>query len=379
MNENDLLAQLGIQPYYMSTGNNPKFFSQEQIRPVGVLPMDQLQMMQQEMQQPMQGGYDGDMDYDTGEPTMASRLYDLLGGIGNAIDLPGSMVRDVMTIRNPLDQLLSPFSSEDRVSGRDVLRDYGMAGQDDTYGNAIAGMLLEMATNPLSYGTAGLAGMRGAAGMLGGTAQGIGKAGLGAVGKISPEFADDVAMGASNAMRWAKDTGQWAKQGLQDRVGGAMDDVSRFVKRESLPEGGRFVGPQMASPGYYTKAARTMESDAAGLRGMGMNMDSSFNTQPLYDLAAKSLSQPQLNYNPSAYNTAMGYLDAGINRAGRGANRAYTYVTETNPGQAALLAGLGVPAARYATGLDDENYETDPYYGDPRSRMNDLAGSFQRM
>ncbi len=77
-----------------------------------------------------------------------------LGGIaalGNLIDLPGSMVRDVMVGENPLDQLLHPFSGESRTYGRDMLRKAGMIGQKDTLLNALPGLAIDIATDPLTW------------------------------------------------------------------------------------------------------------------------------------------------------------------------------------------------------------------------------------
>ena len=77
-----------------------------------------------------------------------------LGGIaavGNVLDLPGSMVRDVLALENPLDQLLHPFSGESRTSGRDLLRKYGMAGRKDTWGNFAGGLAADILTDPLTY------------------------------------------------------------------------------------------------------------------------------------------------------------------------------------------------------------------------------------
>jgi hypothetical protein len=80
-------------------------------------------------------------------------LLDILEGAGNLFDLPGSMVRDAVTLNNPFDQLLSPLGSQNRMSGRDVLEQYGalspnQAGLD--FGD-VAGGALGMAMDPLSY------------------------------------------------------------------------------------------------------------------------------------------------------------------------------------------------------------------------------------
>jgi len=64
------------------------------------------------------------------------------------MDLPGSMVRDAIALRNPLDQLLTPLSDENRTSGRDLLRRYGLASNQDTWGNFIGGLAAETLLDP---------------------------------------------------------------------------------------------------------------------------------------------------------------------------------------------------------------------------------------
>lgn len=81
-----------------------------------------------------------------------------LGGIsmlGNFLDVPGSMARDVLAGQNPIDQLGSIFRSENRTTGRDLLRKYGLAGRKDTWGNFGAGIGAEIALDPLTYLTFG--------------------------------------------------------------------------------------------------------------------------------------------------------------------------------------------------------------------------------
>jgi hypothetical protein len=85
-----------------------------------------------------------------------------LAVIGNALDLPASMVRDVATWlpggpkpANPFDQLLSPFSADNRTTGRDLTRGYGLAGKEDTWANFIPAMALEIGLDPLTYATFG--------------------------------------------------------------------------------------------------------------------------------------------------------------------------------------------------------------------------------
>lgn len=80
-------------------------------------------------------------------------LLDLLDKAGNLFDLPGSMVRDALTLNNPLDQLLSPLSSENRMDGRDVLEKWGMLGPN-TEGldvGDVAGTAAGVALDPLTW------------------------------------------------------------------------------------------------------------------------------------------------------------------------------------------------------------------------------------
>lgn len=85
-----------------------------------------------------------------------------LSAAGNLLDLPGSMVRDVATWlpggpkpANPIDQVFSPFSHQNRTTGRDLLRGYGLAGKKDSWGNFAAGLGAEIALDPLTYLTFG--------------------------------------------------------------------------------------------------------------------------------------------------------------------------------------------------------------------------------
>lgn len=90
-----------------------------------------------------------------------------LGGIsaiGNALDLVGSSVRDLAAFENPLDQWLSPFSPDNRTTGRDLLRKYGLVSSKDSISNFVPSMALEIATDPLTYLTFGASKMVGGGG-----------------------------------------------------------------------------------------------------------------------------------------------------------------------------------------------------------------------
>lgn len=87
-----------------------------------------------------------------------------VGGLGNLLDLPGSMVRDALTFNNPFDQLLSPTSAENRVTGEEMLEQYGLYDDDPnaqrglgkTVGRFAGGLLTEILLDPLTYVLPGL-------------------------------------------------------------------------------------------------------------------------------------------------------------------------------------------------------------------------------
>jgi hypothetical protein len=87
---------------------------------------------------------------------MIRKMLDILGGVGNVLDLPSSSVRDALAFRNPFDQYLTPTSDENRTSGRELLRNYGLAGQHDTWGNFLGGMAAETAMDPTNLLGGGL-------------------------------------------------------------------------------------------------------------------------------------------------------------------------------------------------------------------------------
>ena len=76
-----------------------------------------------------------------------------LSAIGNLLSLPGSSVLDALTLKNPLDQWLTPFSPDNRTTGKDILRNFGING--DGLGHTLAGMGVEIALDPMTYLTLG--------------------------------------------------------------------------------------------------------------------------------------------------------------------------------------------------------------------------------
>ena len=104
-----------------------------------------------------------------------------LSWAGYLLDTPGALIRGTLA-GDPL----SVFgSSEERVSGRDLLRQYGMAGEEDTWGNFGGGFAAEALLDPLTYASLGLS-------LLGkGAASQAGKA-VAAAGLLRNEALDSV-------------------------------------------------------------------------------------------------------------------------------------------------------------------------------------------
>lgn len=98
----------------------------------------------------------------------------MLSALGNLLDLPGSMARDALMLRNPLDQVFDPFGQGGRTSGQEMLDAVGL--QNSPW----LSMGLEMALDPTSYvgvgaANAGLKGL-GLGGKLAGAGGKLGKA-----------------------------------------------------------------------------------------------------------------------------------------------------------------------------------------------------------
>lgn len=87
-------------------------------------------------------------------------------GVGNLLDTPGSMLRDVLALENPFDQLLSPMSDANRTSGRDLLTKYGITQKNKPTGvfgtgpgeflQDTAGFAADVLLDPLSWLTKGV-------------------------------------------------------------------------------------------------------------------------------------------------------------------------------------------------------------------------------
>ena len=87
----------------------------------------------------------------------ASRTLGGLSALGNFLDVPGSMIRDMAVGENPFDQLLSPLTADNRTTGREVLQEWDILGRNTSGFDLgdVAGFGFEVLADPLTYATLG--------------------------------------------------------------------------------------------------------------------------------------------------------------------------------------------------------------------------------
>jgi hypothetical protein len=79
-----------------------------------------------------------------------------LAGLGWILDTPGSMVRGLLS-EGPSKAISALWeTSDDRVTGRELARQYGLAGDEDNWANFFGGLGTEVLLDPLTYGSFGL-------------------------------------------------------------------------------------------------------------------------------------------------------------------------------------------------------------------------------
>jgi hypothetical protein len=188
-----------------------------------------------------------------------------LSMFGSALDLPGSMVRDTLSLfgnnpQNPFDQLLTPFSPDNRISGRDLMRSYGMVGNKDTWGNFATGLAAEMALDPLTYLT------------LGGSAvlTGAGK-GAKAGGTLAKGIGNQIRAGQRGLFAA---TLPFSEKGIQvgtgkaaARIGDVLSGTADAIKFGNIP--GTPYSPGRAFTSIMNPAARGVENAPVQRHALG--------------------------------------------------------------------------------------------------------------
>lgn len=180
-------------------------------------------------------------------------IGDILSGAGHALDLPGSMVRDAISFSNPFDQVMTPFSGENRTTGADISR-YWAGGDADSAGNQMAGLMIDILTDPTILATGGTA----------------------AAARMGMKGAGQVAKGASKVAGAAK--GGYAA-GKKATTGGKLMQQNKNLARRAAAADQAAIDSAEGSANFYqgpprpTQATRQFESQASGLRGQMMGDD----------------------------------------------------------------------------------------------------------
>ena len=181
-------------------------------------------------------------------------MASLVEAAGNVLDLPASMIRDALVLRNPIDQLLSPLGQDNRTSGNEMLNMIGLEGDSPWLG-----LGLEMALDPTTYlGWGALSkGAKGYAAASKALKAAGKKAGVTGVARdlLSPaaKKLDDL-----RAARKAR-AGSRASQGLDTQLSGIEKRIAELEAQGQLPAG----AAAQATAGVQAAAgARTIDEAA---------------------------------------------------------------------------------------------------------------------
>jgi hypothetical protein len=226
---------------------------------------------------PQSFGLDTGLDLDFGIPRRRKRRVDsfdeeteaslmqtlgrtALSGVaatGNLLDVPGSMARDVLAGQNPFDQLLDPFGSENRTTGRDLLRQTGMISNQDTTGNWWGGLAAEIALDPTTYLT------------LGGSAL--------------------------------------TKSGKAFKAAGVLDDAARVGLK-----GGRHVGKRLSRMTTTAKEGFDLLDDAGKAAVNEYLTKNAMNLTDIADEPLQTLGRASLPFTDIGFNFGSGVISQGI-------------------------------------------------------------------
>lgn len=183
-----------------------------------------------------------------------SALLDALGYVGDSLDKPGRAVRGLLGGRPDEAMAAIPFSDSmgltdpaNRVSGSDLLRNMGIDAGDGI-GGTLAGMGVEMATDPLTWGGAGLGAMLGKRAGAAAVARGpMYETTLDDLARMGGH-SDAAALGAADARAAATPQQYLATERLQQLAGTpGIDGALR-----ELPPGSSFLGAGKEGAAFRT-------------------------------------------------------------------------------------------------------------------------------
>jgi hypothetical protein len=203
------------------------------------------------------------------EEEQASMLQNLayagasgLSSVGWLLDTPGSMVRGLLS-EGPMKAISALWeTSDDRVTGRELARQYGLAGKEDNWGNFGGGLATEVLLDPLTYASFGLAPL------LGGVAKTAAgkaatKAGLlgGDLGLMAKQITDRGARGAGyGKMALQRETPEFLLDQINKIDPGRYDELMAQFRNVAGDQADALLGQRMSAsnrisiPGIYDGA-----------------------------------------------------------------------------------------------------------------------------
>jgi hypothetical protein len=200
-----------------------------------------------------------------------------LTGLGWILDTPGSLIRGTVSglmEGDPLKGVRSIVApSDERVSGRDLLRQMGMAGSDDNWSNFAGGLAAEIVTDPLFY--------LNPAALLGHGAKSLGGKAMARAGLL-----DDVAIMAR-------------KQGMGPREFLRKNTARDLLAMPDMPKNAR----EMFSRGAKGRADELLDQQLAGAMNFkipGTGIERLIDGGRIGDTVARGLDTfgEALKYNP---------------------------------------------------------------------------------
>lgn len=154
-------------------------------------------------------------------------LSDALGMVGSAVSAPGDYTRGA---------LAGKFG--ERMGGRELLRHYGLAGEEDNWGNWLAGMATDVATDPLTYAGAFM-GAGGASSLF---------------GKLGPRLGANAAKLSELAIPAAE-----RAKGGASLVGEVLGSPAAKSVLHEIPSGSKYLGAGAESLNLQTPAGDVLK------------------------------------------------------------------------------------------------------------------------
>lgn len=208
----------------------------------------------------------------------------IMSGAGNLLGLPGSMVRDAVMLRNPFDQLMTPFSDENRTSGAEMSSMF-LGGDQNSGGNQLAGLIAEVLSDPLMLATGGTT-------AAGRAALGAGKAAMKAGGRVAGAAKSGYKAGrAANQAERAAKVGPIANRANDLATRNIVKTQERMAQAQPALQSAN-TSADMLGPYFRGSQYGPTRAQGEALREMGRIANQGAARQSWIDDTAQSMMKP---------------------------------------------------------------------------------------